>query len=116
MTDTLYYDGRCDLCMREIARLEKLGGDDLALCDIHSVNDDTLPNRDELLKNLHLRTADDKLLTGVDANVAAWQHTRYGALFSWMQWPLIKPVASWCYERWALWRYNRLYGAGRISS
>ena len=115
MTDTLYYDGRCDLCMREIARLEKLGDGTLALCDIHSVDDDTLPSKDTLLKNLHLRTADNTLLVGVDANVAAWQHTRYGAWFSWMQWPFIKPAADWCYRRWALWRYKRLYNADGIS-
>ena len=49
------------------------------------------------------------LLTGVDANVAAWQYTRYGWWFRWMRWPLIRPIADHFYDLWARWRYNRLY-------
>jgi predicted DCC family thiol-disulfide oxidoreductase YuxK len=107
---TLYYDGQCPLCTREMARLAALKEDGLRLQDIHQIDDYRgLPDRDTLLRNLHLKTADGELLTGVDANVMAWQGTPYSRLFAWMRWPLVKPVADTLYRWWALWRYRRLY-------
>ena len=82
MPDTLYYDGNCPLCLREVSRLRELADRDLALCDIFEAEDDGLPDRDTLLRQLHLQTADGKLLTGVEANVAAWRHTRWSFLFA----------------------------------
>ena len=107
---TLYYDGQCSLCTREMARLEKLKDQQLELADIHSLEPDPdLPDRDTLLRTLHLRLPNGQLLTGADANVAAWQYTRQGAWFRWMRWPLIRKVVDHCYDRWARWRYERLY-------
>jgi predicted DCC family thiol-disulfide oxidoreductase YuxK len=51
------------------------------------------------------------MVTGIEANVAAWQHTRYGVLWRWMTWPLIRPIVELAYNRWARWRYDRLYKA-----
>jgi predicted DCC family thiol-disulfide oxidoreductase YuxK len=97
--------------MKEIAKLEALGDPSLQLADIHTVESDgSLPDRDTLLRQLHLRTADDQLLTGLDANVAVWQHTRYGFLLKWLRWPIIRQLADALYDRWAIWRYRRLYG------
>jgi predicted DCC family thiol-disulfide oxidoreductase YuxK len=73
-------------------------------------DDEGLPDRDTLLRQLHLQTADGKLLTGVEANVAAWRHTRWSFLFAWMEWPLIRIMSSAAYAHWAAWRYRRLYG------
>lgn len=115
MPDTLYYDGQCPLCVKEMDRLRELKSDSLELRDIHSLEEDAtdaggkpLPDRETLLKVLHLER-DGRLLTGVDANVGAWEHTRYAALWRWMRWPLLRPVVAWFYDRWAIWRYNRLY-------
>ena len=113
MTDTLYYDSQCPLCDKEVARLRALSGDQLALRDIHTVDEPGLPCRDELLRTLHLRTADGELLQGLEANVAAWQHTRVGFLWRWLRWPLIRGCAGRVYDAWALWRYRRLYGEQR---
>ena len=91
-------------------RLGQLKSDDLELVDIHCVPVSAdLPDRDTLLRNLHLRLPDGRLLTGVDANVAAWQYTRYGWWFRWMRWPLVRLLADRAYRRWARWRYDRLY-------
>ncbi len=106
MPDTLYYDGQCPLCVKEMDRLRRLKGPDLSLCDIHELDD--RPDRDTLLRVLHLER-DGEFLTGVDANVAAWQHTRFGWLWRWMTWPLLRPFVERAYDRWARWRYDRLY-------
>ncbi len=107
---TLYYDGRCSLCLREMDRLGRLKSDDLELVDIHCVPPSAdLPDRDILLRNLHLSLPNGRLLTGVDANVAAWQYTRYGWWFRWMRWPLVRLFSDRAYRRWARWRYDRLY-------
>ncbi|WP_035514282.1 thiol-disulfide oxidoreductase DCC family protein [Pseudohaliea rubra] len=115
MTAILYYDGRCGLCAREIARLERLRDDGLALCDIHTLDAEPEPgepDRDTLLRTLHLRTDDGRWLTGADANVAAWRHTRYGWLWGWLRWPLLRRLVDPVYAHWAAWRYRRLYGDG----
>ena len=111
MADILYYDGLCPLCVKEMDRLREIKAVSLQLQDIHALPDDPsrLPSKDELLKVLHLER-DGQFLTGIDANVAAWQHTRYGVLWRWMRWPLIRWFVEKAYDRWARWRYERLYG------
>ena len=110
MQATLYYDGRCALCAGEIARLARLQQGTLELCDIHSLEPrEDMPSHDALLKTLHLRTADGRWLTGADANVAAWQHTRYGWLWRWLRWPVLRSLVDAVYRPWARWRYRRLY-------
>ncbi len=108
--DTLFYDGGCPLCTAEMSKLEKLAGSEMQLVDIHSLPDDArLPPRQVMLERLHLRAANNAMLTGLDANVAAWQHTRIGFLWRWLRWPLVKPCADFVYNRWAARRYRRLY-------
>ena len=111
--DTLYYDGRCPLCMREVHLLERISGEGLALADIHSsVVQAGEPSRLLRLTTLHLHTAEGHWLTGVDATLRAWSHTPFGFLFRILRWPLIGRVADWCYSIWARRRYRRLYGCG----
>ena len=112
--DTLYYDGACPLCSAEMTRLGRLSDDGLRLVDIHQSAPRSLPGqRDQLLAVLHLETADGRILTGVDANVAAWQHTRPGMLFRWLRWPGIRRIADAVYNRWAAKRFRRLYVTGQ---
>lgn len=112
MKATLFYDGRCSLCAGEIQRLARLQQGTLALQDIHGLDaTDNLPDRDTLLRTLHLRTENGHWLTGADANVAAWQHTHLGWLWRWLRWPVIALVVDAIYSPWARWRYRRLYGS-----
>ena len=112
MKDTLYYDGHCPLCTREVGKLGALNDGGLRLVDIHEVEEDGLPSRDTLLRDLHMRTAEGDLLVGIDANVAAWQHTRYGVFLRWLRWPIIRTVSTRVYAFWAARRYRRLYQRG----
>lgn len=108
--DTLYYDGQCPLCLREIRTLRRLGRGGLALADIHHLADPALPRREQLLRTLHLRTATGEWLTGVEATVRAWSHTPWGWLFRPLLWPGIAPLARRLYRAWAARRYRRRYG------
>lgn len=123
MTDVLYYDGRCDLCASEIRRLRRLKAASLELADIHALEETPVPggpDRETLLRTLHLRKGDGRWLTGADANVEAWRHTRYGWLWTWLRWAPLRWIVDPVYRVWARWRYRRLYGkpcaAGRCDA
>ena len=106
----LYYDGACPLCMKEMARLGRIKSEELQLADIHDLPpSDDLPGKDTLLRTLHLRQPDGELVTGIEANVSAWDYTPYGRWLQWLRWPLVRSLAGRIYTRWAAWRYTRLY-------
>jgi predicted DCC family thiol-disulfide oxidoreductase YuxK len=107
---TLYFDGACPLCSAEIDRLQKASDGSLRTLDIHTLSPDERVDVDEFLKTLHYVSPDGDVLLGLDANVAAWQHTRWGFAFRWLRWPLVRSIASGVYDAWARWRYRRLYG------
>ena len=106
--DTLFYDGQCPLCAREIRTLRKLQRGNLIFADIHEQREgsDTLPGHEALLRRLHLMTWTGEWVTGLRANVRAWSHTPLGFLFKPLLWP---GIASKVYESWADKRYDRKY-------
>jgi predicted DCC family thiol-disulfide oxidoreductase YuxK len=126
--DTLFYDGRCPLCRREMGHLARLAGSGLRLQDIHALPDaawhpeaagkqgqGNLPAREDLLHTLHLRCADGTWVRGADANVRAWQHTRIGFLWALLRLPGIRALVDRAYAYWADRRYEKLYGPeGRL--
>ena len=107
--DTLYYDGQCPLCRREIDSLRAARGEAIALVDIHRLGADAPVARDELLRTLHLRRADGQWLRGADANVAAWDNTGKARWLALLRWPLVRHLVDPGYRLWAIWRYRRLY-------
>lgn len=109
--DTLFYDGRCPLCAKEIGTLRKLQQGNLAFADIHDrkVDDSATPGREALLRRLHLLTGEGNWVVGLPANVRAWSHTRVGFLFKPLLWPLLYPLVSRIYANWADKRYQRRY-------
>ena len=114
--DTLYYDGSCPLCQREMAHLAKLKSDQLVLQDIHALPACIEgPDKETLLQNLHLKRGSEWVI-GLEANVAAWQYTRIGFFWRWLSWPVVKPLASWFYRQWAARRYAKRYALESESS
>ena len=109
--DTLYYDGQCPLCSREMGVLAKMKSDELELVDIHGLSAADIPPRNELLEVLHLKTRDGEWVTGVDASVRAWSATRMGWLWKLLKLPIISPIAKYTYAILAKRRYVKLYGA-----
>ena len=111
MQDTLFYDGQCPLCRRDIRYLQRHQRGGLGFADIHDYRPAAGdPGTLAMLKVLHLRSADGHWLRGVDATVRAWSHTRWGWLAGILGWPGIRIVAGRAYARWAERRYRRLYG------
>ena len=116
MTDTLYYDGSCPLCRKEIKLLKKLAGGNLAFEDIHALPENgAKPSKEALLKRLHLQINNDRWLTGLDANVYAWSKTPYGWLFKILRWPIIRQFADHMYQQWADRRYQKRYRCKRCT-
>lgn len=105
----LYYDGACGLCSHEMTTLRKYANRGLCLKDIHTLSleeQKKLPSKKKLLMFLHARTTGGQWVTGADANVLAWQYTRFGKLFKILRWPLIKPTIDFFYAKWAVRRYD----------
>jgi predicted DCC family thiol-disulfide oxidoreductase YuxK len=108
--DTLYYDGNCPLCLREIRTLERLRDQHLQLVDIHSYEPAPgAPSRESMVLRLHLKADDGRWHSGVDATVKAWSHTRWGFLFRPLRWPLLTRLTDRAYEYWARRRFDGLY-------
>ena len=99
--DTLYYDGACPLCNAEVGKLSKLAKDGLVVKDIHELDDnEAAPDKAILMSRLHLKTADGQWLTGLTANIRAWEHTPFRYLWRVLDWPIIRVFSHWGYEQW----------------
>jgi 3-demethoxyubiquinol 3-hydroxylase len=74
---TVFYDGACPLCRREIDLYRKQSGADaLAFVDVTAAAPDALPPataRAQLLSRLHVADPDGRLIVGAAAFFALWQ-------------------------------------------
>ena len=109
--DTLFYDGRCPLCSKEVRTLQSLQKGNLIFADIHQQEPghSQLPSHEMLLRRLHLMTWTGEWVTGLHANVRAWSHTRFGFMFKPLLWPVVYPISNRIYESWADRRYEKKY-------
>jgi predicted DCC family thiol-disulfide oxidoreductase YuxK len=73
---TLYYDGSCPLCTREIAfYASRIGGTNLKLVDVSQGDGDTVHDLalEEAMRRFHVRRHDGVLISGADAFVEIWR-------------------------------------------
>ena len=74
---TLYYDGGCPVCSREIGLYQRAaGGDTLQWVDVSAAPAAALGaglSRDAALARLHLRRADGSLVSGAAAFIGLWR-------------------------------------------
>ncbi len=73
---TVYYDGGCPLCRREIASYQSLrGAERLSWEDVAKADERVAPdlNRSDALARMHVRTADGQLVQGAHAFALMWQ-------------------------------------------
>ena len=110
---TVYYDGKCGLCRREIEYYRRIAppgefiwqdiaNDPTSLADLDVSQADAL-------RRLHARDATGTVYVGVAAFIAIWQglnYWKYLALI--VKLPLLKTIASVVYDRFADYRFSRL--------
>jgi predicted DCC family thiol-disulfide oxidoreductase YuxK len=83
-TCTVYFDGACPVCRREIAHYRRLrGADAIAWVDAASCDATALPGLDRsvVLSRFHVQEADGTLASGAAAFVAIWRRL---PAFAWL--------------------------------
>ena len=106
-TPTLYFDGQCPLCSREIKKLKKNVLEPISFVDVHeaglSANQKVL-----FLKKLHL-FRNGEVEVGFKANLSLWLATRYKWFFSVFRLPLLFKICDVIYNFWAKRRFEARY-------
>ena len=110
---TVYYDGKCGLCRREIEYYKRVApADQFVWLDIASdpagLADLDISQADAL-RRLHARDSFGNIYVGVVAFIAIWHglnYWRYLAMI--INLPLLRQVAAFVYDRFADYRFSRL--------
>ena len=110
---TVYYDGKCGLCRREIEYYKRVAPvDRFVWLDI--ANDpaglaDLDISQADALRRLHARDSFGNIYVGVAAFIAIWQglnYWRYLAMI--ISLPFFQPMVAYAYDRFADYRFSRL--------
>jgi predicted DCC family thiol-disulfide oxidoreductase YuxK len=113
MTLTLFYDGQCPLCQKEMSHLRKLNRDGhLRFEDIMAPDFvQRFPNMDwhALNNRIHGMTDTGELITGLDVTHLAWSLVGKGWLYAPLRWPVIRWFADHAYHIFAKHRYTISY-------
>jgi predicted DCC family thiol-disulfide oxidoreductase YuxK len=96
---TVYYDGACPLCSREIALYQRLAGaETLRWVDVSAAAPAELGpdlTREQALARFHVREADGRLVSGGSGFVVVWRRL---PATRWLAWIAARPPASWLLE------------------
>jgi len=99
---TLYYDGDCPLCAREIRVLRRrAAAQRLQLVDIAAAGFDPAPlgvSQAQLQQRLHARFADGQWVSGLDATFWSWCAAGLGRWAAPLRWPLSRPLLELVYR------------------
>lgn len=99
---TLYYDGACPLCAREIRLLRRhASATRLQLVDIAAAGFDPAPlglSQVQLQARLHARFADGRWVSGLDATFWSWCAAGLGRWAAPLRWPLLRPLLELAYR------------------
>lgn len=111
-TTTVYFDGQCPVCRREIAFYQRQpGGERLCWVDAASCPPQALGpalERPAALARLHVRGADGQLVSGAAAFLALWAALpRTATLARWLDRPLLVRLLDIAYT--AFLRLRRLW-------
>jgi predicted DCC family thiol-disulfide oxidoreductase YuxK len=97
---TVFYDGACPLCQREIGYYRRLSEDGSVLwVDVEAAGACQLPGgleKDHALARFHVQTAGGQVLSGANAFIALWAHIPG---FQWLAKIARLPPLPWVLER-----------------
>lgn len=110
---TVFYDGQCHLCAREINYYRRIAPPDLFtwrdVTKASKVLDAMNISLVQALKLLHVQDTEGKIHIGVDGFIAIWRQLDYWRhLASFVALPIIRPLVNFTYHRFANWRFKRL--------
>lgn len=75
---TVFYDGACPLCRREISIYKGINGaENIDWVNVANCNDTQIPQnvtREELLRRFHIQATDQSVKSGAEAFVEIWRH------------------------------------------
>ncbi len=114
---TVFYDGKCGLCRREIAHYMHIAPKGVFEWMDITVTPEPFTTLGYSvpagLKALHVRDDAGGMHVGVDAFIAIWlQLPRWRMLAALVRLPIIRPLAKGLYRMFAEWRFKKLgYGA-----
>jgi ubiquinone biosynthesis monooxygenase Coq7 len=98
-TCTVYFDGACPLCRREIAHYRsRAGAESISWVDVATVEAAALGenlDRDAALARLHVRDADGRLVSGAAAFAAIWRRL---PAYAWLGRLASPPPVQWLLE------------------
>jgi predicted DCC family thiol-disulfide oxidoreductase YuxK len=99
-TVTVWYDGDCPLCVREIALMRRLDRDQrIDFVNVSGGEDSTCPmDRATLLSRFHARDVDGRIVSGAAAFAAMWRAI-----------PPLRPLGTLARHGAVLWILERLY-------
>ena len=116
---TVFYDGSCPVCSKEINAIKNASDDSISFVDVHSISEHPEKEKATLLRDLHIKGDNNRWLVGLDANLYMWEslkdstHT-YARLFPLLAKIVKRPIVYWfakmAYRFWADRRYQKLYG------
>jgi predicted DCC family thiol-disulfide oxidoreductase YuxK len=111
---TVFFDGACPICAREIALMKRLDRrQQLAFCDFSTQDYDAASSgfaTAELAAVIHARWADGSVITGVDVFRAMWEAVGLRFLARLSRLSLVEPLVLRAYAWFAR---NRLRLTGR---
>ncbi|MBA2484240.1 MAG: DUF393 domain-containing protein [Nitrosomonas sp.] len=110
---TVFYDGKCGLCFKEINHYRKIAPDGIFDWQDITKSDDGLKKvgiaLSEGLKLLHARDDSKKLHVGLDAFILIWKQLKlWRFLATLVSLPIIRQMADLAYRSFANWRFKRL--------
>jgi len=110
---TVFYDGKCGLCAKEINHYRKIAADGIFDWQDITQSTDALNKAgirlSEALKLLHAKDNSGQMHIGVDAFILIWkQMKRWRILAIIAALPIVKPIAHAAYNAFAHWRFQRL--------
>lgn len=109
---TVYYDGKCGMCSKEISYYKKIAPD--ALFTWHDVTikkpEESMPfTQEDALKTLHVIDKQGNLQLGIDAFITIWSQLRYWRYLAMLaRRPIIHPSLAWLYNHFAAWRFKHI--------
>lgn len=110
---TLFYDGMCPLCQKEMLHLIKYNtAKHLAFVDIMDPEfPEKYPHLDwEALNNrIHGEFSDGRVVTGLDCTYWAWKLVGKGWVYAPLRWPVVRWFADHAYNIFAKHRYKISY-------